>query len=81
MEKAIAAVKEGCFGVNRAALEFAVPKTTLKDRLAGRVKHGKKSGPVPFLTPQEEEQLATFLVNCSKIGYPKTRVEVIGIVR
>ena len=26
-------------GVNKAALEYGVPKTTLKDRLAGRGKH------------------------------------------
>jgi len=31
------AVQEGRLGVNHAALEFGVPKTTLKDRIAGRV--------------------------------------------
>jgi len=34
---AMKAVKEGLMGVNRAALEFAVPRTTLKDRISGRV--------------------------------------------
>ena len=41
MENALRAVKEGEMGVNRAALEFGIPKTTLKDRLSGRVQHGK----------------------------------------
>ena len=41
---AIKAVQEGTLGVNRAALEFAVPKTTLKDRLSGRVIHGSSCG-------------------------------------
>ena len=31
MENALEAVKEGEMGVNRAVLEFGVPKTTLKD--------------------------------------------------
>ena len=41
------AVAEGRMGVNRAALEFGVPPTTLKDRIAGRVVHGTKSGTKP----------------------------------
>ncbi len=36
---AIQAVREGTFGVNRAALEYGVPKTTLNDRISGRVVH------------------------------------------
>ena len=39
------AVKSGEMGVNRAALKHGIPKTTLKDRISGRVKHGKN--PVP----------------------------------
>ena len=29
----------------------------------------------------EEEELVTYLVKCAEIGYPKTKDEVIGIVR
>ncbi len=39
MIAAMDAVKNGLLGVNRAAMEFGVPKTTLKDRIAGRVIH------------------------------------------
>jgi len=41
------AVKYDKMGVNRVAKEYAVPKTTLKDRLSGKVQHGRKSGPKP----------------------------------
>ena len=34
------AMTSGRLGVNRAAEEYNIPRTTLKDRLAGRVKHG-----------------------------------------
>ena len=39
MQGALKAIAEG-MGVNRAAMEYGVPRTTLKDRVAGRVQHG-----------------------------------------
>ena len=39
MTWAIDAVKSGELEIKRSALEYGVPKTTLKDRIAGRVKH------------------------------------------
>lgn len=60
MQAAIDAVKSGRKGVNRAALEFGVLHTTLKDRIAGRVVHGTKSGPKPYLTHLEEKELVDF---------------------
>ena len=79
MQGALKAVTEG-MGINRAAMEYGVPRTTLKDRVAGRVQHGCKSGRSPYLTQQEEQELVDYLVICSNIGYPKKRDEVIGIV-
>ena len=60
MINAMEAVKSGYMGVNQAAREHGIPRTTLKDRLSGRVKHGKKTGPMPYLPSQEEDELATF---------------------
>ena len=80
MQMAIDAVKSSRKGVNRAALEFGVPRTILKDRITGKVVHGTKSGPKPYLTQQEEKELVDFLVRCSKMGYGKTRGEVLKIV-
>ena len=40
MRKAMDAVMNGELGVNRAALEFGVPKTTLKDIISGKVIYG-----------------------------------------
>ena len=77
---AMNAVKEGLMGVNRAALEFAVPRTTLKDRISGRVIHGTNTGRKPYLSLEEEKELVEFLLKCSKMGYGKTRGEVMKIV-
>ena len=77
MRRAVEAVTEGKWGVNRAALEFNVPRTTLKDRISGRVIHGSNMGPKTYLTNEEEKELVAFLLNCAKMGYSKTRQDVL----
>ena len=42
MIHAMEAVKSSELRVNQAAKEFDVPPTTLKDRISGRVRHGRK---------------------------------------
>ena len=74
MASAIEAVKGG-MSVLRASTLYNVPRTTLQDRVKGRVKHGIKPGPSTYLTTAEEE-LASFLMEVSKVGYGKTRKEV-----
>ena len=80
MTRAIEAVKSSELGINQSALEYGVPKTTLKDRIAGRVKHGTKPGPVAYLDPSEEEELVNFLFECSRVGYGKIKREVLQMV-
>ena len=53
---------------------------TLKDRLSGRVVHGRNPGPEPYLNVEEEQELVGHLINASNIGYSKTRQEVLNIV-
>ena len=53
MEAAISSVKEGC-SVARVAVKHGVPRTTFNDRIAGKVKHGTKPGPVPYLSQEEK---------------------------
>ena len=55
MRRAMEAVMKGELGVNHSALEHGVPRTTLKDRLTGRVKHGANPRPVAYLNQKEEE--------------------------
>ena len=67
MSKVIEAVASGS-SVRQAAEEYAVPHSTLHDRITGRVKHGSKSSPQKYLSTVEEEELVSFLKNCSSIG-------------
>lgn len=79
MTAAMKAVKDGTTSINKAALLHGVPRTTLKDRLSGRVEHGTKPGPKRYLSSEEERDLADHLVGAAKVGYRKTRRQVLSI--
>ena len=57
-----------------------MPRTTHQDHISGRVIHGIKPGPKPYLNKAEESELAEFLEVTSSVGYGKTRKEIMGIV-
>ncbi len=80
MLAAMKAVIEDGMSVRRAAELHQVPKSTLGDRISGRVLSGATSGPPSYLTSVEEEELVTFLCRVAQIGHGRTRQEVIAIV-
>ena len=58
----------------------------LRRTIPSRVVHSAKFGPKPYITAQGGEEIADFLVTCSKIGYVKSRrvlkiVDVIAMRR
>ena len=77
MARALAAASEG-MPANRAAAMYGVPKSTLKDRISGRVVPGRNPGPRPYLDPDEERELTDFLVSSAECGYGKTRRDHCG---
>ena len=80
LSAALEAVKEG-MPVRRASVSFGVPRSTLQDRINGRVIHGTNPGPQPYLAPAEEQELSQFLVDVAEAGYGKTRSQVITIAQ
>ena len=80
MIAAINAVKGGGH-IKRAAEEHGVAVRTLRDRISGRVVHGTKPGRGPYFSSTEEAELSSFLQSCSKVGYGRTRTDVMGIAR
>ena len=81
MQRAIDACVSGGMAIRQAALRFGVPKSTLGDRISGRVLPGASCGPKGYLTPEEEEELVNFLLRCAAMGYPKSRHEVLALVK
>ena len=80
MTKAMEAVSNGS-SVRKAAVDYCAPRSTLHDRIYGKVIHGTKSGPRKYLTSLEEEQLVSHLRNCSSIGYGKSRKDTLALVQ
>ena len=48
----------------------------MKDRLKGRVTHGTKPGPHPYLDSREESELVDYLFNAAKTGFGKMRQQI-----
>ena len=80
LEKAILA-KQGGLSYRRAAAMYAIPTTTLYDHMCGNVELGAKPGLKRYLTDDEEEELAWFLVELAKIGYPRTKNQTLALVQ
>ena len=81
MTHAISAVAQEGTSVRRAAETYGVPKSTLGDRISGRIVHGASSGASRFLTDDEEEELVAFIIGCSSICYSKTIKEILVVVQ
>ena len=80
MTKALEAIKDGKMSINKAAKTYRVPCTTLKDRVSGRVIHGSLPGPSRYFDEDEEKTLSEHLVQAARVGYGKTRKQVLSIV-
>ena len=76
---AIETAQSGQVSANQAARQHGVPPSTLKDCLSGRVLHGAKPGPRPYMGPSEEKELSEYLLASAKVGYGKTRGQIKSI--
>ena len=82
-EKLYQACKEVQEGksIRHAAQSFGIPKSTLHDRVSGKVMFGARSGPTAYLTEEEEDELVAFLTGCASIGYARSKKQVIAMVQ
>ena len=81
MEKAYEAVVTGTMSVRKASEDYGVPRSTLHEKVTGKVALQVKSGSKTYLTDEEETSLVDFLVGCAKIGYAKSRKDVLAITQ
>jgi hypothetical protein len=82
MAMAIHMVKTGTMSKKLAAKSYGVPKTTLLDKLSGRVPEAPtRPGKKPELTAAEETTLVNYISLMHEIGYPVTRKELLREVK
>ena len=65
--------------ITTVARVHGVPKTFLHNRIKGRVHHGVKPGPKPYLSMQEETELAKFAIETASVGCGQTRKQITTI--
>ena len=66
----------------RCAAEFYhVPRSTLFDRVSGRVVFGAKSGPSKYLSDKDEEELVNFLSGCAAVGDARSKRDITALVQ
>ncbi|KAJ8953423.1 hypothetical protein NQ318_023540 [Aromia moschata] len=84
LRRALIQIQENGMGVREASREFAVPKTTLQDRLKGKVPEiPMKTGPPPRprLTVTGENEIVQWLINIAKCGFPIRKIDLISTVQ
>ena len=67
--------------IQRASEVYGVPRTTLQDRVSGKVSLDTRSGVGRLLTDEEECRLADFLIGCVSIGHAKSRKDILAIAQ
>ena len=80
LEKAMHAKLSG-LSYRRSAAMYGIPTTTLYDHMSGKVEVGAQPGPKRYLNDEEEEELARFLVEVAKIGYPHSKSQTLALVQ
>ncbi|KAM8835159.1 zinc finger protein 346 isoform 1-T1 [Synchiropus picturatus] len=79
MERAFIEVKSGRYTVRKAAIQFGVPKSSLGDRVSGRVAPGRRSGPPRLLSPADEERLVECARYLSEHGFPLNKQQLVSL--
>ena len=79
--RAAAVVNEGKYTLREASIKYFIPKSMLWDKVSGKVAFGTVSGPERYLNDTEEEQLVKFLIGAAKIGFPRSKKQVLIVVR
>lgn len=81
LKNALFEVRENKMKIREACRRFNVPKTTLLDRLSGRVSDTlKKPGPPPLLSVEGEERIKNWVINLAKCGFPVKKEMLLNTV-
>ena len=66
--RAYEADQEGASVRHAAEHTYGIPRSTLSDRITGKVKFGAHSGPEQYLSSKEEEKTCQFYLTISENG-------------
>ena len=76
MSNAIAAVKDRTMSIRQASNQFGIPKSTLGDRISGRLEEGATPGKKPVLPVEVESAIANKIKEAGKMRFGITRAQL-----
>ncbi|XP_069128675.1 uncharacterized protein [Argopecten irradians] len=76
VDNAVSAVKAGVMTIRRASQHFGVPKSTVGDRLSGRVLEGASPGKMPIFPLEVENGVADKIKQAGRMGFGITRAQL-----
>ena len=80
--RAVQAVKDSRMSVPQAAASYGVPRSTISDKILNKTSLDKCTpGPNTVLAHEEEEHLAKWAIQMAKIGYGRTKQELLDTVQ
>uniref|UniRef100_A0AAV2LVG0 HTH CENPB-type domain-containing protein n=1 Tax=Knipowitschia caucasica TaxID=637954 RepID=A0AAV2LVG0_KNICA len=77
MQGAIDEVRAGRLSYRQAAVHFGVPKSTLRDRVSGKVASDSTYGQRPLLSEKDENALVEYCLYSASFGFPLTKSQVV----
>ncbi|XP_077867407.1 uncharacterized protein LOC144356563 isoform X2 [Saccoglossus kowalevskii] len=81
LESAFIDVSEKKMSIRKAAAKWEIKRSTLGDRVSGRTQFGRRSGPPPFLTTEEETQVADWIIGMAERGFGVTKKQLLYTVK
>lgn len=67
--------------IRKAAKNWGIKRPTLQDRVSGQVEIGRRRGPPPILTKQEESQFADWLIELANRGFGASKKSFLDAVK
>ncbi|CAL9683897.1 unnamed protein product [Knipowitschia caucasica] len=77
MQGAIDEVRADRLSYRQAAVHFGVPKSTLRDRVSGKVASDSTYGQRPLLSEKDENALVEYCLYSASFGFPLTKSQVV----
>ena len=76
------AVNACCRGmlIQRAAEFYGIPKSTICDKLNGKMPIAQKKGPPMKLSPELEDGIEKWIIHMARIGYGQMRSDILDKV-
>ncbi|KAJ8926583.1 hypothetical protein NQ314_021036 [Rhamnusium bicolor] len=82
MRRALHEIRENGLSICEASKRFGVPRTTIQDRIHGRIDDiARKTGPKPLLTNKGEKNIVDWIKNIAKCGFPLKKSDLIQTVK